>query len=141
MHEYSIALGLLDRVEREASARAAATVLRIELRLGELSGVEEELLRSAWELVCAGTVCAGATLDVVRVAARWRCPRCATEPPPGGILRCPRCGVPAQLVAGDDLVLQRLELDVAQGADADGGAADGVETKTNTARTPEVTDV
>jgi hydrogenase nickel incorporation protein HypA/HybF len=112
MHEYSLAQSLLDRVEREARARGAASVTRIELRLGELSGVEVELLRSAWSLVCPGTPCAGAILDVVGVAARWRCPRCDAEPAAGAVLRCPTCGVPARLVEGDELVLQRLELDV-----------------------------
>ncbi len=112
MHEFSVAQSLLDRVEREAQARGATAVLRIELRLGAASGIEVDLLRSAWELVSAGSCCRHANLDVITVPVRWRCPRCACEPASGAVLRCPECGVPARLVEGDELVLQRLEMDV-----------------------------
>ena len=48
MHEYSIVAALLDRVDREARAHGAERVQRLHLRIGELSGVEVELLRTAW---------------------------------------------------------------------------------------------
>jgi Zn finger protein HypA/HybF involved in hydrogenase expression len=46
------------------------------------------------------------------VPASWRCARCELELAPDAPLRCPRCHRPAVLAAGDDLILERIELEV-----------------------------
>lgn len=113
MHEYSIVRALLDRVEQEARAHGADAVVRIHVAIGELAGVEAPLLASAFELARAGTRAAGAELELRAVAPRWICRSCALEIPPGGALRCATCDAPARLVAGDELILERLEMEVA----------------------------
>jgi hydrogenase nickel incorporation protein HypA/HybF len=112
MHEYSIVSALLDRVEGEARRHARAEVLGIRVRIGELSGVDAELLRSAWSLAREGTRCAHAEIELAGEAARWVCPRCAGGIEAGAVLRCRRCGVPGRLAAGDALVLERIEMEV-----------------------------
>jgi hydrogenase nickel incorporation protein HypA/HybF len=113
MHEYSIVRSLLDRVEQEARDRGATAVHRLRVRIGELAGVEPDLLATAYQTFRERTLCAGAELDLVPVAAAWGCPRCGRPIAPGGILRCPECAVPARLAAGDDIVLERIEMEVA----------------------------
>jgi len=113
MHEYSIVQALLDRVDAEARARDAAAVSRVRLAIGRLAGVESELLRSAFELAREGTRCAGAELEVREVEPRWSCRACGGEVPSGAALRCAACGAPARLAAGDEIVLESLELEVA----------------------------
>jgi hydrogenase nickel incorporation protein HypA/HybF len=112
MHEYSIVQALLDRVDAEARARGASSVSRLELRIGELSGVEADLLSSAFAAFRERTICAGADLAVQPVAARWECPRCRADIPRGAVLTCRACGVPARLAAGDEIVLDRIEMEV-----------------------------
>jgi hydrogenase nickel incorporation protein HypA/HybF len=112
MHEYSLVRSLLDRVAVEARTRRAAGVRRLSLRVGELSGVNVELLHAAYEMCRPGTLCAGAPLEIAAVPARWTCDRCACDLPDDGPRRCARCGGPARLAAGDDLVLERIELEV-----------------------------
>jgi hydrogenase nickel incorporation protein HypA/HybF len=112
MHEYSIVQALVERVEAEARARRAAAVHRLSVRVGELSGVDVGLLATAYATFRERTICAGADLDVLRVSARWECPDCGTELREGAILRCARCGVPARLAAGDEIVLDRIEMEV-----------------------------
>ena len=112
MHEYSIVSALLDRVEAEARRHVRAEVLGIRVRIGELSGVDPELLRSAWSLCREGTPCARAELELAGEAACWVCPRCAGSIEAGAALRCPGCGVPARLASGDALVLERIEMEV-----------------------------
>jgi hydrogenase nickel incorporation protein HypA/HybF len=112
MHEYSLMLALLERVEEEAASRHALAVHRIRLRIGELSGVEPDLIESAFEIVRSGTICEPAALDIDRVAARWECPSCGAAVPGGGPLRCPACGSPARLAAGDELLLGQIEMEV-----------------------------
>jgi len=113
MHEYSIVQSLLDKVESEAAAHGATTVHRLWVKIGEMSGVETSLLRSAYETFTERSICAGAELEIVPVAARWGCPGCRTElAAAGGALRCGDCGGPARLTAGDEIVLERIEMEV-----------------------------
>ena len=112
MHEYSLVSSLLDRIEAEAAARRAVAVHRVRLKVGELSGVETELLRTAYDLLRERSVCAAAELEIAGEAARWRCPQCGREEPAGGTLRCPGCSLPLGLVAGGDIVLERIEMEV-----------------------------
>ena len=112
MHEYSLIQSLLDSVERTAAAHGATVVRRLRLQIGEMSGVETALLRAAYETFTDRSICAGAELEIVPVAVRWGCPACGTELAPGGALRCDGCGGPARLVAGDEIVLERIEMEV-----------------------------
>ena len=112
MHEYSIVSSLLDRVEREAHSRQARSVQKIHLRIGALAGVEVDLLETAFETFRERTVCDRAILDIQNVPAEWACPRCGDLIPPGRALRCPACDLPAALLRGDEIVLQRIEMEV-----------------------------
>jgi hydrogenase nickel incorporation protein HypA/HybF len=111
MHEYSIVAALIDQVEREVQARNAE-VHRVHVAIGELAGVEIELLRTAYETFSERTLCDGAALEIRPVAAEWRCPRCDVAIARGARLRCGRCGGPARLVRGDEIVLERIEMEV-----------------------------
>lgn len=113
MHEISIAQSLLRLVEAEAERHQAACVRRVRVRLGALSGIEPALLRSAFGFLCEGSRCAGAELTIDEVPARWSCPDCGA-PIEGGLpLRCPRCRAPGRLSAGDEILLEQLEMEVA----------------------------
>lgn len=112
MHELSIAQALLDRVAAEAEARGAFAVHRIYVRLGELAGVEGVLLSSAFSLCRERTVCAGAALEIEAVPASWVCGSCGRAIEPGAVLRCPDCGHAARLSAGDEIILEHIEMEV-----------------------------
>lgn len=112
MHEYSIVQALVDRVEREATKRGATRVAAISVRIGALSGVETSLLATAFETFRDGTICEGATMTIVDVAASWSCSACGTPVAAGEALRCPDCGAPARLAAGDEIILDRVELEI-----------------------------
>jgi hydrogenase nickel incorporation protein HypA/HybF len=112
MHEYSLVRALLDRVDAEARTHGAVAVARLTVRLGELSGVEIELFRSAFDMCRGDSICADAELAIVPVAPRWVCPGCGSRIEAGSLLRCGECGVPARLAAGDELILERIEMEV-----------------------------
>lgn len=112
MHEYSIVSALLERVAHEAAPHPGAVVRRLHVRIGELAGVEPDLLRTAFETFRERGVCATAELEITPVAAEWRCRRCDRAIAPGAVLRCPDCDRPAQLVRGDDIILERIEMEV-----------------------------
>lgn len=113
MHEYSIVQALLDRVEAEARSHEATLVYRVRVRIGELAGVEPELLHSAFELVRESTMCAGAELEIVPSAAIWECRDCGTSISRGAVLRCRTCEGPARLASGDEILLEQIEMEAA----------------------------
>ena len=113
MHEYSIVRALIDRVEREARARGATSVQRIHVRIGELAGVEKSLLATAYETVRERTLCSGAGLEINAVEARWVCSGCGKTIARGEILECRECGRPARLEGGDEIMLERIDMEVA----------------------------
>ena len=112
MHEYSIVQALVDRVAAEARAHQATAVHRLSIRIGELSGVEPTLLTTAYETFRERTICEGAALDLQMVAARWECPGCGRVIVRGDLLTCPTCAVPARLAQGDEIILDRIEMEV-----------------------------
>ncbi len=112
MHEYSIIQSLIDRVEQEAATRGAAHVRRLWVSIGDLSGVERELLQTAYDTFKAKTICESCTLEIRPVPARWECPRCHAPRAVGQVLQCETCGVPARLAQGDEIILDRIEMEV-----------------------------
>lgn len=112
MHEYSIIAALVDRVQREVESRPGAVARKLHVRIGEQSGVELELLRTAFETFRERSACAEAELVLLQVPAVWHCPRCDQPIAAGAVLRCPGCGRPARLAGGDDIILDRIEMEV-----------------------------
>jgi hydrogenase nickel incorporation protein HypA/HybF len=112
VHEYSIARSLLDRVDASLAGYRVVAVTQLHVRIGELSGVDGGLLQTAYELCRVGTPCERADLTVTTVPARWSCPACSRDAGQGDRLVCPACGRGVKLVAGDEILLERVEAEV-----------------------------
>lgn len=113
MHEYSLVEALLRRVEAEAKKHRAVAVHRLSVRVGELAGVDPELLATAYETFRQGTICEKAPLALTRVPARWSCPACGRPIEKGAVLSCASCREPARLDdGGDALLLDGIEMEV-----------------------------
>ena len=112
MHEYSLVQAMFDQIGNVAHAQGAISVRRVRVRIGRMAGVDPTLLRTAYDLFRVRTFCADAPLDIVEVPARWSCPACQAEIALGGPPVCPVCETPGRLAAGDEIVLDRLELEV-----------------------------
>ena len=113
MHEYSIVQSLVDSVAAAVGSRSGASVHDVHVAIGELAGVDCTLLATAFEVFRAGTLCETAVLKIDRIPARWECSRCHAAIATGGFLRCALCDEPAHLASGDEIILQRIELEVA----------------------------
>ncbi|MEU9127949.1 hydrogenase maturation nickel metallochaperone HypA [Kitasatospora sp. NPDC048540] len=107
MHEMSIAQAIVDQVEASSEARAGSTAHQVNLQVGELAGVVPDALRFGFDLVCEGTVLAGAELRIEPVPALAECGPCGTGWAPGmpPDLVCPTCGsgTGTELVSGREL--------------------------------------
>jgi hydrogenase nickel incorporation protein HypA/HybF len=112
VHEYSLVAALIERVEAEVAAHRAARVHRVHVCIGELAGVEIELFRTAYETFREGSILTDAELTVRPAEARWECPTCGGAIARGERLSCPACRVPARLSQGDEILLERIEMEV-----------------------------
>lgn len=113
MHEYSIVQSLVDSVESVARQHEGGSVHHVYVEIGELAGVDCDLLQTAYDTFRLGTICHEAPITIERIAARWECPHCHVAIRRGEILRCASCNEPARLAAGDEILLRRVELEVA----------------------------
>ena len=112
MHEYSIVQAMFDQIETQARARHAIAVKHVYVRIGRSAGVDVPLLKTAYDTFRVRTICDAAPLDVDEVPERWTCPAGHGDIPAGRPLSCPACGRPARMASGDEIVLERLELEV-----------------------------
>jgi hydrogenase nickel incorporation protein HypA/HybF len=124
VHEYSIVRALIERIESEAAGRRATAVTSVQVRIGELSGVDVELLATAYRNSTGQTICSGSRLQVAAVPARWGCTACGAPVPPGGPRRCPLCGGAAALQQGDEILLERIEMVVERDGEEPGDVRD-----------------
>ncbi|MCL2466191.1 MAG: hydrogenase maturation nickel metallochaperone HypA [Micrococcales bacterium] len=115
MHELGLLRSVVAAVEKVAAEAGATGVEAVGIRVGSLSGAVPEALDGAWPIATAGTVVAGARLDVEMVQAAVWCPSCAAEQPIDQFfaLECPVCGTTTgQLVRGRELAVTHADLDV-----------------------------
>ena len=114
MHELSIAMALVEEMEKVAREQKARTVPRITLIVGVLSGVDPEALKGAFPLAAEDTIASGAELVVERVEARVRCRDCgALSKPEAPFLYCADCrGLNVEVEAGRELYIKSMDIDV-----------------------------
>ena len=115
MHEHSIAQRLLEIVERHARGAGADRVLTVDLRVGDHSHIDGEILQTHFDHLAANGSgrASGAELRIERVPMRLRCDHCEHEYAPAvDHFRCPHCGSNGQLLdLGDEVRIERLEVE------------------------------
>jgi hydrogenase nickel incorporation protein HypA/HybF len=112
VHELSLAHDVLRTCA--AALPPGARLERVSVAVGELSAVEPDLLRFAWEAVVAGGPHEHAQLAIEWRPARQVCEACGEVPEraSGTWLRlCPRCAGPLQVTGGQELDVLELAYD------------------------------
>ncbi len=113
MHELSIAQGIMQIVEAERAKHGFDKVSVIHLRSGALSGIDEQALQFAFEVVREGTCAAEAIIDLEVQQRVLSCRECgAAIDADSGPKACPECGsIDLSLEAGMELDIVSLEVD------------------------------
>jgi hydrogenase nickel incorporation protein HypA/HybF len=112
MHELAICQALMGEVLAIAGSNNADSVTDVYVSVGPLSGVERQLMRSAFPVAAAGTVASQAELHMQQTPVTVRCDECGAETEVAtNRLVCGDCGNwRTQLISGDELVLQRVQM-------------------------------
>ncbi|MBN2964151.1 hydrogenase maturation nickel metallochaperone HypA [Sulfurospirillum sp. T05] len=113
MHEFSIVNALLDLCEKNAKENSASQVLKVEIKIGKLSGIEPHLLKTAFDTFKEGTLCENAELLMHLQDLVLYCSTCKSE----SVLEknefyCPKCNsVEVSVLDGEEMYLMRLEME------------------------------
>jgi len=113
MHELSLVRALFRQVEELMRREGADRVVDVRVSVGEFSGVEPELLRSAYDSHVNSTAVRGAQLHLKNVPLSLRCESCGHE---FCVVRfrfvCPECeDRQVTIVRGEGLLLESVTLE------------------------------
>ncbi len=119
MHEASLVLAMCEEILRLAEREGAKGVSSITVRIGELSGVEKEAFRFAFEVYQKDDpFFKNAELKIETIPAKSRCRHCGRETTSSPFGPCPYCGQwGLELVCGEELDLVRVEFVLEGGED------------------------
>ncbi len=112
MHEMSLAEGVLQLIEDAARQQAFATVCTVLFEIGELSGVEPEVMVFCFDAVTRGSIAQGARLEIIRLPGTGWCMACARTVPMTEVFgECPVCGGhQVQVTGGTEMRVKELEV-------------------------------
>ena len=112
MHEYSIVQSLLESCEQHARQNDAKEVNKVVVKIGVLSGVEPDLLQTAFDTFKEQTICHNAQFIMNIQKITIKCHSCNTE----SVLEknefsCPSCqSTDLTVIDGEDMYLMSLEM-------------------------------
>jgi hydrogenase nickel incorporation protein HypA/HybF len=113
MHELAITQSMLDLVLEQAKEAGAERVGKVNLVIGEMSGVVDECVAFYFEFLSKDTMAQGATLSFQRVPTQARCRNCREI----FALKefdwsCPSChNSQMEIVAGNELYIESIEVE------------------------------
>jgi len=113
MHEYSIVQSLLDSCEEHAKQNNSNKVTKVVVKIGVLSGVEPDLLQTAFDTFKEKTVCENAEFVINRQKIVVSCLSCNEESTlEKNEFLCPKCNSnQLKVIDGEDMYLMHLELE------------------------------
>ncbi|MDV0447093.1 Hydrogenase maturation factor HypA [Methanosarcinaceae archaeon Ag5] len=123
MHEYSLAMDLMESVLTVANDNDAVVVNKIVVKVGKLAHVNPIQLEFCLQSIAEGTIAEKAAYVFVPIAPDLKC-TCGFSGQPAELdknesdildylisLKCPNCGKDAEIIGGRDLVVDSIDID------------------------------
>lgn len=113
MHEYSIVQSLIIQCEENAKANDATKVTKVVVKIGVMSGIEPDLLQTAFDTFKQDTICDGCEYIQNIQKVKIKCLKCdTTSELEKKEYCCPKCqGVDIKILDGEDMFLMQLEME------------------------------
>jgi hydrogenase nickel incorporation protein HypA/HybF len=114
MHELSIVASLFEILEEKAEEQKAKKIVSVELKVGALSGVVPEFLKTAFDVYKKDTIADEAELKIEEVPLRVKCQHCGAEIVKDDfVFLCEKCeSRELKTLAGTELLLEKIEMEV-----------------------------
>jgi len=115
MHELPIIGEILKIAIKHAETNRAGKVIRIKIRVGELSDLFEEWMQRYFDFASKGTLAEGAVLNIEWTPAMFRCGECEKVFPVKirevKDVICPRCAsAKATFLSGREFFVKEIEV-------------------------------
>lgn len=113
MHEFSIAVNLIEIAVEYAQKADAKKITQIEIELGELSGIIQDSLEFCFEAACKDTIAENSILSIKIILAISECLDCNKKFETGSLLSvCPNCdSIKCRTVQGKELKIKSITVD------------------------------
>lgn len=114
MHEVSLALNLLDIIEKKCQEEGYQKVESVRVRVGKASSVQPEAFSFAFEVVKKDTAAQNARFIIDLIPLGGTCSACGNrfETEEAYILECPSCASPSlQITQGYELEMVEMEVE------------------------------
>ncbi|WP_456400110.1 hydrogenase maturation nickel metallochaperone HypA [Persephonella sp.] len=114
MHEFSVVQSLLHLIEENVYKNNGKYVTKVVLKIGKLSGIEPDLLRTAFDTFKEKTVCEKAELIIIHQDVIAVCEECGSKFQVKDFhFVCKKCGsLNIDVVDGKDMLLMQIEMEV-----------------------------
>ena len=113
MIEILLSQSMLDLALEHAERAGADRITRINLVVGEISGIVDDSVQFYFDFVSEGTIAEGAQLVFERLPARVRCRACGHEFPfQDGVWTCPVChAMGGEFIGGREFYMESIEVE------------------------------
>jgi hydrogenase nickel incorporation protein HypA/HybF len=113
MHELAVTQGMLSIALEHAAKAGAKKIIRINLVVGEASGIVDDSVQFYFDFVSKGSTAEGASLNFERIPVRFLCRACQmTFSPNEQEWTCPECGeLSVEIVAGREFYVDSIEVE------------------------------
>lgn len=104
MHELSMAMEVIELVQREADKHEITIIEEILIEIGDLSGIEADIFLSALQIVVKDTLLENAIIKINRTPGKGRCISCNLEYKMNTFFdQCPQCqGFTSEIIDGQE---------------------------------------
>ncbi|HAP68097.1 MAG TPA: hydrogenase maturation nickel metallochaperone HypA [Nitrospinae bacterium] len=113
MHELSIVQNILEIAESEARKNNAAKIIKVWLKIGEMSGVVADSITFCFEALKSNTIARDAELLIDHVPLTGRCKNCGNNFQISNyIFKCNTCNnTDIEIISGRELFVDELEVE------------------------------
>jgi len=114
MHELSVVANLFEILEDKLKEQKGKRVCYVKLKVGLLSGVIPELLKTAFDIYKKDTFAEDAELDITEVPCKVKCQECGTIAiKEDYVFICDTCGsTNMTTLEGTDMLLETMEIEI-----------------------------
>lgn len=113
MHEMSYIIRLVNLAAENAEKQNAASVEKITVSVGKMTGIEPYYMQKYYKTAIKGTVLEGSVLELETVDVAAHCENCGSSYTPDAAhdYLCPACGSGnCKITAGRDVVLKQMTI-------------------------------
>lgn len=113
MHEFSIAVNIVDIAIEHAEKANAKIVNEIELEIGALSGVVYDAMETAMQSAIKDTLLNDAEIKIIQLPGKGKCVECKKEFDLDNLFDpCPHCGTfSPKVISGKELRIKSINVD------------------------------